>query len=57
MLAVETVIKPFLWNIQLTQPGVPSEPPCFSKIRLISGPVRLRLSVSTSTTIATPLVP
>ena len=54
MLEVATVITPFLWNIQPTQPGVPSEPPAFSKIRLISGPVRLRLSVRVSTTIATP---
>ena len=51
------MIMPFLLNIQLTQPGVPMEPPPFSKIRLISGPVRLRLSVSTSTRMATPLGP
>ncbi len=44
----------FLLNIQLTQPLVPNEPPYFSNIFLITGPVRLRLSVSASTIIATP---
>src|SRR5262244_1769944 len=52
--SASTWITPRRSNIQATQPAVPMRPLCFSKMCLISGPVRFLLSVSTRTSTATP---
>ena len=49
-----TRMTPRRSNCQATAPGSASDPPLRLKIVLISAPVRLRLSVSTSTSRATP---
>ena len=45
---------PLRSNCQATAPGSAIEPPFFEKMLRTSAPVRLRLSVSTSTITATP---
>ena len=40
---------PLRSNCQATAPGSAIEPPSFEKVERMSGPVRLRLSVSAST--------
>src|SRR5271166_414749 len=52
--ALEMIMSPFLWNIQATEPASPMLPPFFEKACRSSLTVRLRLSVDTSTRIATP---
>src|SRR5215469_1366598 len=49
-----TTISPFLWNIHETEPASPRFPPPLVKMWRISLTVRLRLSVVTSTSNATP---
>jgi hypothetical protein len=48
------MICPFRSNCQATAPGSAVDPPFLEKILRTSAPVRLRLSVSTSTITATP---
>ncbi len=48
---------PLRSNCHATAPGSASEPPRFEKMVRTSLPVRLRLSVSTSTSMATPWGP
>ncbi len=49
-----TAIRPFLWNMKRTEPDSPRLPPFLEKAWRISLTARLRLSVSTSTIMATP---
>ena len=49
-----TTITPRLANCQPTAPGSAIEPPSLEKMLRTSAPVRLRLSVSTSMSSATP---
>ena len=49
------ITTPLRSNCHDTAPGSAIDPPLFEKIDRTSAPVRLRLSVSTSTITATPL--
>ena len=52
-----TTIEPRRSKIHATAPGCAREPPCFEKMLRTSAAERLRLSVSTSTMMATPAGP